>query len=71
MEEKSLELKKHVGIIHCANNLTLLQRKLANALLYHAYGNLLSQEKHEIKIGKILTADKIEGSDKLLKLEVD
>jgi len=54
MEEKSLELKKHVGIIHCANNLTLLQRKLANALLFHAYGNLLSQEKHKIKIGEIL-----------------
>ena len=28
-------------------------------------------KKIEIRIGKILTAEKIEGSDKLLKLEVD
>jgi len=28
-------------------------------------------EKLEIKIGKILSAEKVEGSDKLLKLEVD
>lgn len=53
MEKRLVELKKHVGIIHCANNLTLLQRKLANVLLYYAYGNLLSQEKHKIKIGEL------------------
>ena len=28
-------------------------------------------KKIEIKIGKILSAEKVEGSDKLLKLEVD
>lgn len=53
MNEKSLEVKKHVGIIHCSNKLTLLQRKLSNALLYNAYDNLLVQETHEIKIGDL------------------
>jgi len=44
------ELKKHSAIIHCTNNLTLLQRKISNALLYHAYDHLMTQEEHEISI---------------------
>ncbi len=49
-EKKPLELKKHVGLIHSANKLSLLERKIANALLYLAYENLLTQNEHEIHI---------------------
>jgi plasmid replication initiation protein len=48
--KKSLELKKHVGAIHSSNKLTLVQRKVANALLYNAYDNLLKQDRHTIHI---------------------
>lgn len=46
---KALELKKHVNAIHCSNNLSLIQRKLFNALLYNAYPALLHKQKFEIK----------------------
>ena len=36
----NLELKKHINLIHCSNNLTLVQRKLFNALLFNAYPDL-------------------------------
>lgn len=49
-QKKTLELKKHVGLIHSTNKLTLLERKIANALLYHAYDNLLIRNEHEIHI---------------------
>lgn len=49
-EAKDLELKKHVGSIHCSNTLSLLQRKISNVLLYHAYHELLEKEEHEISI---------------------
>lgn len=39
-KEKQLELKKHISTIHCTNNLTLVQRKIFNALLYSAYSEL-------------------------------
>ena len=35
-----IELKKHVGAVHVAGPLTLLQRKAANVLLYNAYDEL-------------------------------
>ena len=44
------ELKKHAATIHCSNTLSLLQRKISNALLYHAYKELLLKEEHEITI---------------------
>ncbi|MGE3920536.1 MAG: replication initiation protein [Gammaproteobacteria bacterium] len=50
VQKKSLELKKHVGLIHSTNKLTLLERKISNALLYHAYENLLTHHEHEIHI---------------------
>jgi plasmid replication initiation protein len=49
-EEKPLELKKHVGLIHSVNKLSLLERKIANALLYNAYDNLQAQNEHEVHI---------------------
>ncbi len=50
LQNKSLELKKHVGLIHSTNMLSLLERKIANGLLYHAYENLLTKAEHEIDI---------------------
>lgn len=48
-EGKNLELKKHVNAIHCSNNLTLVQRKLFNALLFNAYPELPHKQKFQIK----------------------
>lgn len=41
-------LKKHVAAIHIGAKLSLLQRKLVNALLYNAYGELLTAREHTI-----------------------
>ncbi|SFL43559.1 replication initiation protein [Shimia haliotis] len=41
-------LKKHVAAIHIGAKLSLLQRKLVNALLYNAYDQLLTGEEHHI-----------------------
>ncbi|MEO8963269.1 MAG: replication initiation protein [Gammaproteobacteria bacterium] len=52
LEKKSTghELKKHAATIHCSNTLSLLQRKISNALLYHAYKELMQKEEHEITV---------------------
>lgn len=47
------ELKKHAATIHCSNTLSLLQRKITNALLYHAYKELLLKEEHEISVKQL------------------
>src|SRR3990167_7227073 len=52
-KKKNLELKKHVGAIHSSNKLSLLQRKIANALLFNAYDDLLEKEEYEIHIGTL------------------
>ena len=36
-------VKKHVATIHCSNKLSLLERKISNALLFHAFSNLKLQ----------------------------
>jgi hypothetical protein len=41
-------LKKHVAAIHIGAKLSLLQRKLVNALLYNAYDQLLTGGDHHI-----------------------
>jgi hypothetical protein len=46
-------LKKHAATIHCSNALSLLQRKISNALLYHAYKELMQKEEHEISIKQL------------------
>lgn len=43
-------LKKSVGAIHSSGKLTLVQRKLANVLLFSAYDNLLSKRSHSIPV---------------------
>ena len=51
--ELKSELKKHAATIHCSNTLSLLQRKISNALLYHAYRELLEKDEHEISIKQL------------------
>lgn len=50
---KHLELKKHINAIHCTNNLTLVQRKLVNALLFHAYPDLPNKTIYKISAKKL------------------
>jgi hypothetical protein len=51
--ESKRELKKHAATIHCSNSLSLLQRKVSNALLYHAYKELMVKEEHEITVKQL------------------
>lgn len=51
--KKTLELKKHVATIHSSGKLTLLQRKIANALLFNAYDDLLQKDEYTIHIGAL------------------
>ncbi|WP_428928933.1 replication initiation protein [Marinibacterium sp. SX1] len=41
-------LRKHVAAIHVGGKLSLLQRKLSNCLLLHAYDDLLTKSSHRI-----------------------
>lgn len=41
---------KNVSAIHISANLTVVQRKLVNALLYHAYDELIVEDTHEISV---------------------
>lgn len=50
---QSLELKKHVAVIHSSSKITLLQRKIANALLYNAYDYLDKRDEHQIHVGTL------------------
>src|SRR5580658_1483281 len=52
-KEDSRELKKHAATIHCSNTLSLLQRKISNALLYHAYKELMLKNEHEITVKQL------------------
>lgn len=51
-----MELKKHVAVIHSNNKLSLLQRKIANALLFNAYRELLDKDEHSIHIAVLCKA---------------
>jgi Initiator Replication protein, WH1/Initiator Rep protein, WH2 len=52
-KSKTLELKKHVATIHSGSRLSLLQRKIANALLYNAYDELLKKNEHQIHVKEL------------------
>src|SRR3989344_5389213 len=41
-------LRKHVGLIHCENKLTLIQRKICNVLLFNALDTINVKDIHEI-----------------------
>lgn len=46
----TVEIKKHVKLIHCAGDLSLLERKTFNVLLLHAYDALLDDADHVISV---------------------
>lgn len=45
-----LEVKKHRNAIQISNKISFLQRKLSNALLYHAYDSLLTRKTHVLDL---------------------
>lgn len=47
------EVIKHSSAIQIRNNITLLQRKAWNVLLFHAYNELITQERHEITVTEL------------------
>jgi hypothetical protein len=57
------EIKKHAATIHCSNTLSLLQRKISNALLYHAYKELMSKEEHEINVKQLCNLISYSGNN--------
>lgn len=56
-------LKKHVAIIQSSNKLSLLQRKIGNALLYYAYQFPFEQEMYEVSIAEICRLINYKGLD--------
>lgn len=74
INKEKFELKKHIATIHCHGKITLLQRKIANALLFHAYHNLMTQDEHVIQISELTklvgfdSNDHRKVKDALLKL---
>ncbi len=66
--KKKYELKKHVGSIQCSNPLSLVQRKISNALLYNAYDELLAKDEHVIEIRHLCNLIDYDSNDhKLIK----
>ena len=64
-------LKKHVGLIHCENKLTLLQRKICNILLFNALDRINEIEIHEISLKKLCSMVGFNSNDtKLIKESV-
>lgn len=53
--ERKEIIKKHSAAIHIQNNITLLQRRAWNVLLYHAYDELPRHERHHVPV-KVLIA---------------
>jgi hypothetical protein len=65
--ETDIFLKKHVGLIHCENKLTLIQRKICNILLFVALDNI-EQEIHEISLRQLCSLVGYNSNDiKLIK----
>lgn len=46
-------LKKHVGLIHCENKLTLIQRKICNILLFNALDKINNEDIHQISLRQL------------------
>jgi plasmid replication initiation protein len=46
-------LKKHVGLIHCENKLSFLQRKICNVLLFHALDGIEIKDIHQIPLNQL------------------
>ena len=50
MDKKEKKFNKHVAAVHCSSNITLLQRKIYNGLLYHARAGLNKDDYHQIDL---------------------
>jgi hypothetical protein len=59
------EVIKHSAAIHIQNNITLLQRRAWNVLLYHAYDELATQEEHHIAQQELLTLLEFDSHNRL------
>lgn len=57
------EFKKHVATIHTSGELSLLERKLSNVLLLHAYDNLLAQRTHKLPVSVLCPILGYESND--------
>src|ERR1700733_5770098 len=63
-----LFLKKHVGLIHCENKLTLILRKICNILLFNALDKINDQDIHEISLRQLCSLVGYNSNDsKLIK----
>lgn len=61
-------LKKHVGLIHCENKLTLIQRKICNILLFNALDKIHEHDTHEISLRQLCSLVGYNSNDsKLIK----
>jgi plasmid replication initiation protein len=52
-KETRQEVFKHSAAIHIENNITFVQRRAFNALLFHAYNELETAEEHRIPIQRL------------------
>lgn len=69
--ETELFLKKHVGLIHCENKLTLIQRKICNVLLFNALDQINEQQTHEISLRHLCNLVGYNSNDiKLIKASI-
>jgi plasmid replication initiation protein len=67
-KEADIFLKKHVGLIHCENKLTLIQRKICNILLFNALDKINDQDIHEIVLRQLCSLVGYNSNDsKLIK----
>lgn len=52
--ETKQEVFKHSAAIQIHNNITLLQRRVWNVLLFNAYSELESEEEHHIALAELV-----------------
>lgn len=57
-------VKKHVAAIHINNELSFLERKMSNALLWNAYEDLLKKDVHRIKVGDLAEIVGFDSNDR-------
>jgi plasmid replication initiation protein len=63
--------KKHVATIHCSGKLTLMERKIANVLLYKALPELKQCKKHHITLDELKRLlGKVTRNHELLKKSI-
>lgn len=64
-------VKKHVAAIHCSGKLTLMERKIANVLLYKALPELTQKKSHQITLEELKRLlGKVTRNHELLKKSI-